>query len=360
MSCELRYALYHFKKTVFRLCLMVLYTVIVINSDIHSSYRLYNVGPGVEAGYVHTFTLTSFGFNFIMLGFLVAILEFAQFKNRRNLDTWYSLPLARWKLALIHYINGAVQLFAAHTISFIWGYIKIAKYIPTLNLDRGALISMYFVVLGTGLVLYGMFMFPFMVANNTFDGVFFAFAYTFLPITVLSFLLDGILRYTLAHFLGTSEFSNGMLFVVYDLGARYSTLFSSSYKGNMVHSLLPLDIVWITTWIILGIAMTVLGIWLFDRKQAEKIGGISDSIIGYRLLIPLIMFTMVMGIGGSFGIGLLYSIVTMILYVIFRRGIKLHIPDIIILGIITIMANIPCEYGSAIADLIRKIFGNNG
>ena len=356
MNCELRYALYHFKKTVFRLCLMVLYSVIVINADIHSSYQVYNLGND-PAGTVHTFTLTAFGFNFLFLAFLVGILELTQFKNRRNLDTWFSLPLDRWKLALIHFINGAVQLFAAHTISFLWGYIKIAKYIPLYNLDRGAMISMYFVLLGVGLVFYGMVMFSFTVANNTFDGVMFSFAYIITPIMLISFFFDGILRYTPLRGLADSDCSGGLVFLIYGFADRFSRLFSCKYKGYKIDPITTLYIVWMTIWIVVGIALTVLGIWLFTKKKAEKIGGISDSILGYRLLIPITMFTAVLSMGGSLGIGLLYGIFTLILYVIFRRGIKLHIPDIIILGIITILGNIPLNYGSEISDLIRNLIG---
>ena len=352
MSTELRYGLYHFKNTLFRFCLMILYSVIVVNADIHSEYKTYNLPDSAPVS--HSFSLTMFAVNILILGFLVAVLEFAQFKNRRNLDTWYSLPLDRWKIGIIHFINGAVQLFAAHTISFIWGYIVVAKYIPMLDLDRSALISMYLVVFATGLLFYGMVTFPFMVANNTFDGVVFAVMYIIFPYVFNGFLFDGLLNHTRLRHVASSAYSSGLITVVSGLCDRYSLLFSFKLKkySEEIVLLRPDDIAWIVIWIFAGIAMTVLGILFFNRKKAEKIGGISDSILGYKLLIPLIMLMIVLSTGGEPGIGILYGIITMVLYVVFRRGIKLRIPDIVIIVLVTILANIPVDYVWEISKIL--------
>ena len=354
MSYELRYGLYHFKNTLFRFCLMILYSIIVVNADIHSEYKVYNLGE--DAATTHSFSLTMFAVNILILGFLVAILEFAQFKNRRNLDTWYSLPLDRWKIGVIHFINGAIQLFAAHTISFIWGYIVVAKYIPMLSLDTGAFFKMYLVVFAIGLLFYGMVTFPFMVANNTFDGVVFAAMYIILPYVFNSFLFDGLLRYTGFSKVTDSSYSGGLISVVSGLCDRYSLLFSFKLKkySEDIVLLKTDDIVWIVFWIFAGIALTVLGILFFNQKQAEKIGGISDSILGYKLLIPLIMFMLVLSTGGEPIIGILYGIVTLILYVVFRRGIKLRIPDIVVIVLVTILANIPVDYVWELSRIIGR------
>ena len=46
----------------------------------------------------------------LIVAAVIAVLEMADFKNKRNLDTIYSLPLSRAELALAHYISGAVQV----------------------------------------------------------------------------------------------------------------------------------------------------------------------------------------------------------------------------------------------------------
>ena len=351
MNTELRYALYHFKKTVFRFVLMILYSIVVVNASIHSSYFTYSQGS--QRVEVNSFSLDAFGVNILILGFLVAILEFAEFKNRRNLDTWFSFPLNRWKIGLIHFINGAVQLIVAHTISYIWGYLKISVYFNTLPLDKGIFFTSYFVILATGLVFYGFTIFPFMIANNTFDGVIFTVFYTVLPFISIGVLFETMLEYTGLRDLFKTDMCYGVISVVYGLTDHYSYNFMSTIRKTSMHAYETVDCVWIAIWLIVGIAFTVLGIWVFNSQKTEKIGGISDSIFGYKLLIPVTMLLIILGTGGEPGIGLLAGLFTLILYVVFRRGIKLHIPDIVVIVVITILANIPYNYAYEIADIFR-------
>ena len=331
MSNELRYSVYHFKKTLIRLALMTLYSLIVINSEVHNSWQ-----SGIGKELHHSFSFTDFSVNILLLGFVVAMLEFAEFKNRRNLDTWFSLPVERWKIATIHFVNGAVQLFIAHTLSFIWGVICVSPYIKECSLNMGYMFAMYFAVLGLGLVYYGLMIFPFMVANNTVDGVIFAISYNIVPLVVLGFLESLVKRN------GFSSYEEGLISITYDVAHMLCTNFY--IERGRPDTLETTDIVWMVIWIVIGLAGLVLAIVLFDRKRAEKIGGTSDSILGYRLIIPVIMILTVLMSGGTPIIGTLYGIVTFIGYIIFRRGIKLHIPDIVVIAVVTILANIPVEY----------------
>ena len=116
-----RYALYHFKKTLVRFAVMLIYELVTINYGIHSEWDY-------SGKVTHSFNLTLFGVNFILLSIIAVILEFAPFKNRRNLDSWFSFPISRTGLATVHALNGAVQVWAVHTISFIWGFVKVMPY----------------------------------------------------------------------------------------------------------------------------------------------------------------------------------------------------------------------------------------
>ena len=331
MNNELRYSFYHFKKTLIRLALMVLYSLIVVNSEIHNSWSTNRAGQ-----MYHSFSFSDFAINILILGFIVAILEFAEFKNRRNLDTWYSLPVDRWKIAVIHFINGAVQLFIAHTLSFIWGIICVAPFIKECSLNMGYMFAMYFAVLGLGLVFYGFTIFPFMVANNTLDGVIFAISYNIVPLVLVGFF-ESLTRSN--YF---SSYETGLIDITYDVAHVLCTNF---YPGKGSADVLKsIDIVMLVVWVIIGLACLAMAIVLFDRKPAEKIGGTSDSILGYTLIIPITMILTVLMAGGTPIIGTLYGIVTFIGYIIFRRGIKLHIPDIVVITVVTILANIPVEY----------------
>ena len=46
-----------------------------------------------------------------LFAMLIPVLECSEFKNRRNLDTLYSFPISRVKMAISVYLSGLFQLF---------------------------------------------------------------------------------------------------------------------------------------------------------------------------------------------------------------------------------------------------------
>ena len=82
-------------------------------------------------------------------------------------------------------------------------------------------------------------------------------------------------------------------------------------------------------WIILGIG-AIAGYFLtFIKKGAQKAGEVSDTFVGYRVLIPLYCI-MVSSTFISFPImQVIVMAMTIVGYVIFRRGFKFKLPDIL-------------------------------
>ena len=328
-----RYALYHFKKTLVRFAVMMIYALVTINYGIHNDYY-------VSGEVTHSFSLGLYGVNFILLTIIAVILEFAPFKNRRNLDSWFSFPISRTALAAVHAINGAVQVWAVHTISFIWGIVKVMPYASECDLNFSAMWKMYFLVLFTGLVLYGFLMFPFILGNNIPDGILLGIGYVWIPILWITFFISGFA------IKDTSEYVLGLPLICGSLASRCSDEFYYRPNPYNISFLRPKplatnDYVTIAVWIGIGIALTVLAFVLFNRKKTEEIGGHSDSIFAYKTCIPLFMLPIILLVGGKIGIGILYGIATFLLYVIYRRSAKLKIPDIIVIAVILVLGNIP-------------------
>ena len=92
-----RYFRYHFRKSLPKLILELM-MVLVVLLLIPKSY----VGEEIIV-----IELMLAG---IMIAIIMPSLEFSEFHNRRNLDTWFSLPIDRMKLGLVHYLNGALQI----------------------------------------------------------------------------------------------------------------------------------------------------------------------------------------------------------------------------------------------------------
>lgn len=355
MELERRYAFYHFKKSLVRLIIMVLYCCIIAAVSTHTQNDL------PQGTIRHFFDLNVLGINLVIVGGLSAILEFSEFKNRRNLDSWFSFPLDRWKIALVHYLNGAVHLFLAHTLSFIVAYVKIAPYKTECHLDMSVMPVFYFSVLFLGLMFYGFCMFPFILANNIFDGVVFAVLYNIVPM-MLQGWIGSLLIFTDLRWI-SDFFASPCQLLMEEAGRCTGNLTLKMYReiyeeNGMTSDLTKISLTSeeIARYIIISvicIALTVLAIRVFASKKTEDIGGISASLPGYRLLIPVMMIGRALKAVGSIPGGITYAIVTFVAYVIFRRGVKLKIPDIIVVVVVLILGLIPVDILLELSKLMK-------
>ena len=162
--------------------------------------------------------------------------------------------------------------------------------------------------------------FIFNCANSLLDGIVFVGAWNILPY-VLSFVLD---VFDLQSFVLTNTISGiGGMIDSHTVG--YSGVVASSLKQPVFLQVL----------IVLSCAavLSFAGLYIFSkRKKTEEIGDISDSWLGYKILIPLYgvclawigiessgeLITVPIVIGGMFS-G----------YCLYRKGDRLRLPDII-------------------------------
>ena len=115
-----KYFTYHMKKTVIRFVVMALFLVMMANSFTVTSYSY----MGIDNVNV---SLSSFSVFAIVAPAIVAALEFSQFMNRRNLDTWYSLPISRRDLFIVHFAAPVIrQCFSLCILPFIIANEKAA------------------------------------------------------------------------------------------------------------------------------------------------------------------------------------------------------------------------------------------
>ena len=100
MTSFKNYFNYIFKKSLSRLlvCAVIALLITVSSVDVF----IYDYED------IHTVNV-SIGFLATILGalcFLTPVLELSPFKNRRNIDTLFNLPVSKFKMGLAHYLNG--------------------------------------------------------------------------------------------------------------------------------------------------------------------------------------------------------------------------------------------------------------
>jgi hypothetical protein len=95
------------------------------------------------------------------------------------------------------------------------------------------------------------------------------------------------------------------------------------------------EIIALVLWTLIAVACVVGLVLCFKRQRIEDLGGISSSPFGYMSLIPIMSATLVLL---SLHTALLV-IFTFVWYIVYRRGFRFKIPDIIVMGT-TLVASI--------------------
>lgn len=340
MKTTLRYFKHHAKDTLIRaaiitfICLVIVTMVAQGVNETYQRQKEYSENWYVY-GYSEDFTWTldpSLGF-FVafsaILTTLLPMLELACFNSRKYLDSAFSFPIARISLISVNLINGFVQFLAAYTLSFIWYTIALLPCADKISYP--ALWSFFFISLLCSLFYYAVNAFFFSVCNSTVDGFLTAVAWQFiiaLVLVTLCEMFDGnfeeeiiltILWMPLVQICDYfSSISRGRSVVVPDLGT-----------DNPYAMLIYLIVVPILT------ALFVAGIlYFFNKKRTESAGEISNTPFSYKTLLPVCTGLLIYWAfeGEAAIISILALIFSIVGYIVYRRGVKLKIFDIVVIS----------------------------
>lgn len=272
---------------------------------------------------------------------LIPILELSAFKNRRNLDTLYFFPINRGKMALVHYISGFIQILFAYTITFVVAYAYLAA--QTSYFALGYMPFYYLLSVLLGFVMYSFFMFVFGQANTVADGVVLCVLWMFVIFIVLQTFRTEVLR----PFLNDTEWwknssnlsgwgiayapINNLTVIFQDLIEINKSSFEYYYKNEYAARYIS-QMYMFFVWGAVGIAAAVGYFVTFIKKGAEKAGEISSSPFGYKLLIPLYGYSLLMMYDSIDFMTVLIFVAMVIGYIIYRRSFKLKTSDLVFTG----------------------------
>ena len=269
---------------------------------------------------------------------LIPILENMGFKNRRNLDTLYFFPIKRWKMALAHFLGGLIQVVFIYTVTFAIAGIYLA--LNTNFFDLSHLVPYYFLSLLLGFIIYSFFSFIFIQANTVADGV----VMSVLWIYVLWAASYAIFKIAQQIDIAVPYSWHGWG-IVYAPINNLTVIFQSLIEINqsptseMIYAQRYLSqFYFFIIWGVIGIACAIGYFITFVKKGAQHAGEISNSWFGYRLLIPMYGYSLIVLTGTGFVdiMTILVFIMMIIGYAIYRRSFRLKLRDIIVtaLGVI--------------------------
>lgn len=272
-----------------------------------------------------------------ILCMLIPMLESAPFKNRRNLDTLYFFPIKRREMALATYISGFVQVITIYSITFFTAWIYLAVKTDCFALQY--MLPYYLLSLLVGLATYSFFTFIFGQANTVVDGVLFCALWFVVPYWILSTVFQlGIfgdmpwrLRSAIQEWGLAYSPINNLTVIFQDLIEVNQYIGYGDYYQSYAYYYRQLWYFFVI-WGAVGIASVWGYFATFVKKGAEKIGEISNSWFGYKILIPICGYCLMLLMGEITVITFAIVALMVVGYIIYRRGFRFKLSDYLLTG----------------------------
>ena len=307
-------------KTLIYLIIITLILTVIIGMNAQVEKPLYYPDAIAPTYYYSTLYIPVIFLCFLI--YLVPLLEFSFFKKRINLNCAYSMPISRRAMGVVHYLSGAITITTVYTLSYLANFILLLTREPGHYVFL-PMIPHYLLTLVFGLAIYSFMCFVFNEANTAGDGVCFMILWTF----VLFFV--NISAAYIFKFSANTAFGSIPWEVISQLTSHYEKLCemklvtASFWRSSVL-------VGWLVTWILIGIASAIGLIFTFGKRRTEKTEEISDSFFGYRVLIPIYAATG-MYILRNIVFWVIFEVLALIGYTIYRRGFRYKLSDIIIL-----------------------------
>ena len=292
-----------------------------------------------------TGSVSVLGFIAAVLATIIPILELLGFKNRRNMDALLVLPVSRTKMALAHYLNGMLEMLFINAICFLMGIFKLlpAAYVFPI----WAMLPFYALLMLSAILLYSIFFFIFMQANTIADGVIFMALHSVLGMLVVAMIEENAnvrisdMQWSYFSPYSPVAFTTSLFERFITPQVRYVTDEGPSALISKAVTKLgwdSLNTFYMVLWCVIAIAAFVGFLYFFKNLRPERIGGISNSPFGYMTLIPAFALSYILA--GLSGItwGVIILITSIVGYIIYRRSVRLKLPDLICLGVIALIS----------------------
>ena len=326
---DLRYALYHFRKSIFRPIIIILliagFTAI---SCINVRYGYYGWDPVNGSTYgdpEYYLDLNVFSVTLMLATIFIPFTEFFEFKNRRNGDTWFSFPISKYKLAFIHFMNGFIDIFLSILISAIIVAVR-SSLTPEITFKPIAFTTTMLLALLISFVSYSFISFAFVQGNNIFDGIILSGLYVYFPaivFDVIDYIIYAYRKDINIYDIGLYDYRPYLSIVSLPerIISRYQQIIN--WGKNDVEDLLVTPII---IWAIVGILCAIGVVVFFGKNKTYKLGEVSDSPCGYNIMIPAWIYCLQL-MSSSGVAGIVFTLIHYGAHVFYRRGVKLTIFD---------------------------------
>ena len=259
-----------------------------------------------------------------LLAYVFPAMEFSFFKKRTHLDCAYALPVSRRALGTAHYLAGVIGLAGAFTLSYLTTLLVMLSWGPG-NFSYLPVLAHYPLSLLLGLGTYSILTFAFNQANTQGDGIWFMLLYPLAYSLTVNALVDRFSLWFIPRYALPQNVRDTL------------TVYFQALTENKIASPNPFVqdgfLLWLILWIAIGLGAAAAVVFGFGKRRTEKTQELSDSPLGFPVLIPLCAASaMILAQSSQFPvIWMLIEVIALIGYTVYRRGPRYKKSDLAVL-----------------------------
>ena len=268
--------------------------------------------------------------------FICPTFQLTPFKNKRNVDTLYSMPISREKMAAVHYISGLIEMAVMFTISFVFTYVYLS--LSTDWFDLSYMPLYYLSAIAAGIVIYSIVSFLFQKANSDGDGLIICCLWIFAVFVAATATVNTVFELMNKDPNQFENITNHWLYLFSPLN-NLTVLFQDAIEINktnlnVYHQTYVKSWYMFVLWAFAGILAAYGYFKTFVCSRADKAGELTTTWWGYKLLIPLFGYSFLAIIENDYdAIAIIMTYIAMYLgYAIYRRSFKIKKADVICLA----------------------------
>lgn len=341
-----RYYFYRLKKSLPTIAVSLVLGLLFLNIGLINRY----------GGYYETkrFYYTDISFMYVLFyaeAFAYAYMSFSSFRNKRNLDTWFSFPLSREKLAIVHVLN-VLTIYAIQVVvlgingaAIILGHdgLNVLYFFPAI------LLSALF-----GFLLFCFCSCTFLFGNSVFDGAVNVVAWLNIPSAIgtmignISYIITGSFdeffrtNMMLSPFYGISSLNDYFEYQINEnVYRKMARVFDNPYYMKETSSITDEAIVSLCVWAVIFIVVIIVLPFIFSKRPTEKIGGVSDFPLSYDFIIPFYTLFMFIMAEDNTPLKLFFVIASYIAYAVYRKSPNITVKRFVVLAVFLVCAFIP-------------------
>lgn len=274
-------------------------------------------------------TIASFSFALCVLGILAVVLPIFTFKfsmNKRNVDTYFSIPMNRSHLFKSHYVAPLLGACVPLILNYLIGGICLMFEVKNGVLVYFQLFLLLLIGIALFVAFYSFISFFVLKCNNVVDAVLISVSVIILPFLLhlaLSCFMESQTANNMLDLNAIPLFVNQLLSIIYGFVEIFKSI-SYDYNATLMVQFNLINWSWMIYYLVVGGMFAYLAFQTFKNKKGENAEQLTTEFVTYPFMTTVGIFALMLLFNLVYVydlVGILFSVVALFVVFVIVEGI---------------------------------------